>query len=395
VPPPADWFRRSALLVVCLAACWWASRFALDFSIYRHASEATLFGGLNPYGGVSGLGWPMWYRYPPFFLLPFSVFAFLPLGVGAFVWALGKCAVALVLIRELAGRLDVSWGVGRWLPAACVVAPYWMLELRYGNAQFYMFGLTAFALLWAASRPRWAGTALGAAIAIKVWPAFFAPLLWMRGGRRAAGATLVAGAALTLAPAAVFGWSTNAIWLADWYAQESEISADAGVMWFPSQSLYGVARRYFSVIDYSTMPDTNYQTIHLAELSPETIRLMWLAVAAVSCTWFFAGAWRAAGRRELAWAALGFCVLALFQPFAQRHIALTVLLWPAIVAAARAEGWARWPLYLAGCISVGQLLFSADGQRLLLVMGSDAAVVALLALSLLPHVSAPDRRVTH
>jgi hypothetical protein len=332
----------------------------------------------------------MWYRYPPLLLLPFGLFALLPLRMGALVWAAGKCWAAAGLIGALIGQLGVVWEVERWLPAAAVAAPYWALELRYGNAQFYVFVLTSFGLLWARTRPNWAGGLLGAAIAIKVWPLFFVPLLVVRGARRAAAAGLCVALALTLLPAAVFGWSTNLEWLGDWYRQESAINADAGAMWFPSQSFYGVARRHLSVVDYSSMPDQNYRTIHWAEFSPEAVRLLWIVVAAVGCSALLIGAWRSSARRDLEWAALGFCTLALFQPFSQKQIALTVLLWPAVTASARARGWARASLIAAGFIAVYQLLLPGDMQRLLLVVGLDALAIVLLALSLIPSALQSD-----
>ncbi len=376
--------RKLLLILLAVLLSRWAARFAIDFNVYREAAAAAFLEGRVPYGEAEGLEWPMWYRYPPFFLIPAGLFLLMPYVAGAFVWALGKCAVAVTLIRSLIIRLGGAWEVERWFPAAAVAAPYWVLELRYGNVQFYTFALTALGLLWARERPRVAGGALGVAIAAKVWPLFFLPLLGLKGARQAVAAALVVALVLTFVPALFFGWSTNLDWLQQWYAQESAISADAGAVWFPSQSFYGVARRHLSVIDYSTMPDPNYRTIHWAELSPQTVRLIWMAVATVCCLALFAGAWRSGESKDLEWMALAFCVLALFQPFAQKHIALTVLLWPALVAAARARGWAKFALSAAAFMAVYQLLLPASMQRLLLVVGIDAAVILLLGLSLLP-----------
>lgn len=369
---------------------YWASRFALDYGVYWDASKVVLQHGGVPYGEDSGLSWPMWYRYPPLLLLLFAPLTLLPLQAGAFLWALGKCMAVVELVRSLAERLSGVWEVELWLPAAAVAVPYWAMELRYGNAQFYVFALTATALLWAHSKPRLAGVLLGSAIAIKVWPLFFVPLLFLKSARRTVAVSLVVAVVLTMAPAVVFGWSTNLEWLGDWYEQESSISADAGAIWFPSQSFYGVARRHLSVIDYSVMPDTNYRNIHWAELSPETVRWIWLAAASIACLALFAGAWRSGKGRDLEWAALAFCALVLFEPFSQKQIALTVLTWPAVVASSRARGWARVSFLAAAFIAVYQLLLPGDMQRLLQVVGLDAAVVVLLALSLIPSALRAD-----
>jgi len=372
------------------ALCWWACLFSIDASVYYPTSYAVLLQGAQPYQGSFGLPWPMWYRYPPLFLILFFPLSLLPFRVAAFAWALGKLTVLYTLVRTMLLRLEVRQDWRFWLPAAAVAAPYWAMELRYGNAQFYVFALTASALLVARQRPILASGALGLGVALKVWPLFFVPFLALRGRRKAAAGALLVAVVLTLAPAAVFGWSQHVRWLGDWRAQESRISADSGAMWFPSQSVYGLMRRHLSEIDYAAMPDPNYPSIHWADLSPEAVRWIWLIASTAGCGLLFVGAAKAPPERDVEWAGLAFCALVLFQPFSQKQSALVVLIWPAIVAAARARGPARIALYAAGAAATLQTPLAGETQRLLQVYGLDAAVIVLLAAALLPAALSPS-----
>ena len=373
--------RLIALTSVALAVSYYASTFAIDFSVYYPIAKFMLPKGGPLYGEEVGLPWPMWYRYPPFFLFlvyPFSLPSF---PTGAFLWTLPKCFVLYGLVRAQAARLGT---LPNWWIVAAIAAPYVVMEFRYANVQFYVFALTAWALLLAVERPWRAAGILGVAIAIKIWPLFFVPYLAVRGQWRTAGGALCAAAALTLLPAAYLGWSANLELLAEWYAQESAIAATAGNIWFPSQSLFGVLTRYLSLINYSSMPDSGYWNLNVAALSAESVRVIWLGIALAGYLALLVAAnrWRGALPQLHA---LAFCVLVLLQPFTQKQSALVVLILPALVAGCLPSRFT----VAAAVLSIAQPVFATGyWQRTFQLLGLDALIVLLLltglALSRLP-----------
>src|SRR5438105_2500818 len=119
---------------------YYASGHPMDYRVYFYGARG-VFGGTRPvYGLNSGLGWPMHYRYPPFFLLIFAPFAMLPLAWGAAVWLLLKIVVLVGLLRTAFERLVIAGGgpltvSPRSLVPLLFITPYLMEEFRYGNAQ--------------------------------------------------------------------------------------------------------------------------------------------------------------------------------------------------------------------------------------------------------------------
>ena len=365
------------------ALSFWASGFAIDFSVYWTIALAHIRDGRALYA-ADFLPWPMWYRYPPLFAWLVFPLALLPFRAAAFVWALGKCAAAARLTQSLLRGCMLS---GREaLLAAAVAGPYFLSELRYGNAQFHVFALVAAALLVARARPSPAGLLLGLATALKVWPLFFVPYLAARGLRRAAGLGMAAAVAFTLLPALWTGFGAHWQSLMAWYAQESAIAADAGRIWFPSQSLLGVLTRHLTFVDWSAAPDSNYPRIDWLTLDPETVRMAWLALAALGYGCLLWLARRLPERHDRALHGIAFCALLLLEPFAQKQSALAVLLWPALVAATTPlPSWRRRAVWAAAAVSLLQVVtFSSWLQRLYQVIGLDALVILLLALALLP-----------
>jgi len=150
--------RRYLVIAACALAAiglsYYASQFAIDFQVYRYATNAALFDDRPLYGPNSGVGWPIHYRYPPIFTFFFFPLTWLPVQAGAFVWTLLKCAVLVVFARALTERLREEPGKPSWLIALCLAGPYVVMEFRYGNAQFFVFALTAWALLEASRKPR-------------------------------------------------------------------------------------------------------------------------------------------------------------------------------------------------------------------------------------------------
>lgn len=369
---------RTGILLTIIAAAfaWYVSSKPMDFRVYHYGARGVFDGTRPVYGASSGLGWPMHYRYPPLFLLLFTPFAMLPLGLSAGLWVVAKFSVLILLVRDLVRRrAPPSW----WIPVL-LAAPFVVQDFRYGNAQFFVFALAACGLLLARERPVLAGAALGLGIATKIWPAFFLPYLVVRRDWKAAGWTVIITLVLTLLPSAYFGIGGNNNLLDQWVHQESATQTGQEEIWFPSQSLRGVMMRYLTVIDYSQVPDSNYRLVHVAALSPATIRTVWLTAAALAYAAFLG--FVARRRESSGWeeAALGFCLIGLLQPFTQKY-ALVILLWPALAASHfLANRTARILIYVSvGLVWIQPLIPGSAAQRLLQVLGFDFFATLALA----------------
>lgn len=350
----------------------------IDFRVYYLGSQGLVEGSRPVYGVWSGAGWPLHYRYPPFFLLLFFPFTLLPLRIGAAIWLLGKVLVGGLLVRAVWRRMVPSSGWAAALIPALIVIPYLLLDFRYGNVQLFIVALTAASLL-EMDRHSWrAASALALAISIKVWPLVFVPYLVAARRYRVAGGTLVLAGVLTLAPSLYLGPTRTVDLLVEWADQEFVTQAGQAEMWFPSQSLRGVMMRYLTDVDYSVVPDANYPAIHQADLGDETV--VWLSLAASIVIYgLFLGGVRAREDHLLVSAALAFCLVALIEPHTQRH-ALVLLLWPALVAGRLRAPAARWLVLTAtGLVALQPLVPGAQFQRLFQTLGADFAAVVLLS----------------
>jgi len=373
----------------------------MDFRVYHYGARGVFDGTRPVYGPTSGLGWPMHYRYPPFFLLLFAPLAALPLGWGAAVWVILKMMVLVELLRAMLKRLKGKFGgqtpisatqeIGVcppnfpfFLSTCLLIIPYLIEEFRYGNAQFFVFALTAASLLLARERPALSAGSLALAISVKVWPIFFVPHLAARRDWKVVSRTLGFVALLALLPSFYFGFRGNLNLLGQWFSQEWQTQLGSSEVWFPNQSLRGVLMRYLTVIDYSQVPDSNYQQIHFAALDPELVRAVWLIVAAVA----YIGLLGIAARRRhtQGWLehGLAFCFLALLEPFTQKY-ALAVLLWPALIAGSLlTKGSVRVLIYISTALVLIQPFTPGSAaQRLLQVLGFDFAAVVLLTVAVL------------
>ncbi len=373
----------------------------MDFRVYHYGARGVFDGTRPVYGPTSGLGWPMHYRYPPFFLLLFAPLAALPLGWGAAVWVILKMMVLVELLRAMLKRLKGKFGgqtpisatqeIGVcppnfpfFLSTCLLIIPYLIEEFRYGNAQFFVFALTAASLLLARERPALSAGSLALAISVKVWPIFFVPHLAARRDWKVVSHTLGFVALLALLPSFYFGFRGNLNLLGQWFSQEWQTQLGSSEVWFPNQSLRGVLMRYLTVIDYSQVPDSNYQQIHFAALDPELVRAVWLIVAAVA----YIGLLGIAARRRhtQGWLehGLAFCFLALLEPFTQKY-ALAVLLWPALIAGCLlTKRSVRVLIYISTALVLIQPFTPGSAaQRLLQVLGFDFAAVVLLTVAVL------------
>jgi hypothetical protein len=351
----------------------------MDFRVYYYGAQGVFDGTRPVYGPASGIGWPMHYRYPPLFLLLFSPLTLLPLGWAAAVWVVLKVGVLILLVRAISDE-DVT----TILPSVLFITPYIVEEFRYGNAQFFVFALTAAGLLYARAKPWRAAGSLALAISIKVWPLFFIPFLAARREWKVVSCTILFVLVLALVPSAYFGAAGNVRLVHQWFTQEFHTQLNENEIWFPNQSLRGVLMRYLTVVDYSQVPDTNYPQVNLTALKPTTVRSLWIILAGTIYIGFLFHATSRRGEPGLVDHALAFCLLALLEPFTQKY-ALAVLLWPALVSADfLKDGRTRILVYGAAVLALIQPLApGANAQRLLQTLGLDFAAACLLTAGIL------------
>ena len=383
------------LLIVTFTAAWYSAAHPMDFRVYHFGARGVFDGSRPVYGASSGLGWPMHYRYPPISLLLFAPFAALSLGVGAAVWTGFKVILLAAVMRMVWPRLPrPSSGSAVWLIPVLLAGPFVIQELKYGNAQLFVFLTTLVGLLGSRKSSVGAGAALGFGIAVKVWPLFFLPFLAVRRDGKTIAWTLLFATLLTLLPSFYFGLGRNVELLGQWASQEFATQAGEEEIWFPSQSLRGVMMRYLTLVDYSKVPDGNYRQIQVATMNPATVRAAWAVAAGIIYSAFLLLAYsrfRTDGRLEIG---LGFALLALLEPFTQKY-ALVVLLWPALLAGRSQAGTpSRYLVYASIVLALIQpLIPGSDRQRLMQVLGFDFAVTALLAVALIVTTYSSSRSI--
>ena len=346
------------------------------------------------YGLASGIGWPEFFRYPPLFLTLILPLGLLPYKAAVAVWATLKCLALYLVARALGRRLHFPRAGFWWLVPVLFCAGFLVQELVLGNAQFLIFAVVASGFLWLERDERLAAFLLALGVTLKLWPLFFLPYLAVRKGLRAAVLMVLALAGLMLLPAAYFGWSGNVSLLRAWTAQEWSTRGLAAETWFPGQSLAGIMQRYLTFMDYSKWPDRNYLQLHLLNLDPRLVEMLWYALAGAAylgLLWMARQSSRTsdAERPTLLTDALAFCALPLLSPFAHR-IAFVVLLWPAMVAGAllARRGFpgalSKMLIYAAVIMETIEPLFSsAKMQRLFQVLGVDFWAACILTAGLL------------
>jgi hypothetical protein len=387
-------------VLIVLALAYYASTHPMDLRVYYYGARGVFEGTRPVYGPASGLGWPMHYRYPPLFLLLFAPFAAMPLAWAAGLWVLLKAGALLLLLRSMSrGGLApaIKWSDAH-IATLLLITPYIVEEFRYGNVQFFVFALTAAALLISRERPVAAAASLALAISIKVWPVFFLPYLAVRRNWRVVSQAAVFACVLALLPCFYFGFSGNLNLWSQWLNQETHTQLGESEIWFPNQSLRGTLMRYLTVIDYSQVPDSNYPQINLAAFDRSNVRLVWVIAAGITYVGFL---WLSNRRRHgNDWLGVGlaFCLVALLEPFTQKY-ALAVLMWPALVVVDVVKhDRFRMVVYAATVLALIQpLVPGASSQRLLQTLGMDFAVTALLAIAMLAaclNERPPDETIT-
>jgi hypothetical protein len=397
------WVGLGIFAVIAVAASVNLSSRTVDFQVY-YLGAGDFFRGLRPvYGALSGVGWPMHYRYPPLFLFLFAPLTLLPMTLAAGIWVGAKFVVLGYLLKMLLERLNFPSRY--WWVAFLIAGPFVIQEFQYGNVQFFTFALVAFACLLSRTKPLRAGAALALATSIKVWPLFFFPYLLVRRDWKTLGAASALTVLMTLLPIFYFGVGGTFDLLGQWTRQEVLTQTGSTQFWYPSQSLRGVLMRYLTVIDYSVVPDSeyprylesigyqftpddNYPLVEVADLDPALVRALWFILAGAAYAGLLALAFVRRHSDGLADYAAAWCALVLLQPFTQKY-ALAVLLWPALIAAlliGRRVGvprWVRIVIYASTTlIALQPFLSGSPLQRNLQVVGLDFVATCLLGLTM-------------
>src|SRR5438034_7336621 len=118
------------ILTIATGLAYYTSSHPMDFRVYHYGARGVFDGTRPVYGPLSGLGWPMHYRYPPFFLLLFAPLAWLPLGPAAALWLLAKAVVLVFLLRAIEKRLPPLTSTAAWLVPVFLAGPFVIQDFR-------------------------------------------------------------------------------------------------------------------------------------------------------------------------------------------------------------------------------------------------------------------------
>src|SRR2546427_2276440 len=138
---PSDLAWRCLCIVAgigfAVAGAYYVSSRPMDFRVYYYGALGVADGTRPFYGPMSGLGWPMHYRYPPLFLMLFAPLARLPLAWATAIWLLLKCSVLALLVAAIWRRFGPADSHSAWIIPLLLAGPYVVEDFRYGNAQFF------------------------------------------------------------------------------------------------------------------------------------------------------------------------------------------------------------------------------------------------------------------
>ncbi len=402
-PPVAAVYALAGLAAAVFALL--TARHAIDFRVYYATATAFRLHGGPVYGSHSGNGGTMIFRYPPLGLLLFYPLALLPFRWAVAVWG-GLNGLALTGAtrawrqRFWKPQMNVGGRVAGVLVPVMLFGPYFVQELRSGNAQFMTVALSCWGLLLLERAPVRGASLLALATYLKVWPIFFGPLLLVRRRWKAAAAGVLWLLLLTPATSVLLGWRRTVSLSRQWVQQEYSLNTRGREIWYPSQSLHGVLARYLAPVDYSALPDSNYREVNIAHVGRTTVERLWLVCSLGLYVWLLIwtarlpqGAIEGQGAPSSgafveanAWA-MAFCLVLLIEPNVHR-IVLVDLLWPALTAARwlverNTTTAARVLLWTAAIAAlVEPLIPGAASQRFMQVLGVDFAIIALVSIGL-------------
>ncbi len=265
-----------------------------DAEVWYDAGRRVLTGE-----GLAGLPH---YRYPPTFAVVVAPLAALGFAPFFFIWYLLNVALfgaALWLARALVfpSRAKVS-PRDYWLPSL-LVAAFAIDNLFLGQTNILVMALVYAAFLWDRQGRQWrAGLPLGAAMAIKTFPAALVLYFAFRlRGRVIAAALLCCVFFLLLLPAPARGFHRNLQEVSAWAERVAAplVSRGEAGDWgqhsldFGNQSLLAVARRYLTSVDAQVMARERPPIyVNIADLDPRKAVLVAGVLAVALCAGFVA-----------------------------------------------------------------------------------------------------------
>jgi hypothetical protein len=412
--------RNRNLVVIGLLALGAASGFLfirnlVDFPVYYSAGRALIAGRTDLYAPDFALGPVMDYRYPPLFLVSLIPLWHMPYEVAAFIWhlvsiiAIGLMLAAILSIAatpRVSNPGDSAVGWFAVLIPTLIAAQYFVMVLHYGNAHL-LVTMLVFASFYLASRGRdvAAGGAMALAIAIKLFPALLLPYFALKRKWSYLSSTAIVCLLLLLAPSVYFGFRQNAALLGEWFdlvVMNQSFHETNGPI---NLALKGLVIRYCTDVDYSKRidGDTAYPAVNALSLPASPVSfastLAGFLIWAIVLAWLWRRSSLKNRRTERAGAPAGsldplefglvLSATLMAGPLTSK-IYFIALLWPALVLTAirtALEEDSRRVvtriLVAAAVINfVLPLLPGREIQRLLLVIGADFYVNALLAIGL-------------
>ncbi len=243
----------AALPAVVLSMAWmmWTGkaglnhRISVDYQVYRWAVHTWLSGGdLTSSAPTVGQGLVLPWVYPPFALLPLSVFALLPFAAGLLLLylvdlaALGACLY--LVIRHLwpvVGKRGAAAVALSLLPFTLFLEPVYS-NFGLGQVNIALMGLVALDCL--VPHPRWPrGMLVGVAAAIKLTPAAFLLFFLARRDYRAA-----AIAVLTAIGGTALGFVLDFAASVDYWFGSGPAHGVSGSAYHTNQAIMGALARF-------------------------------------------------------------------------------------------------------------------------------------------------------
>lgn len=357
----------------------------IDFRVYWYAERALTDGSRPLYGPSSGIGFPMFYRYPPVTYILLWPLGRMSLALAGFIWMLGAwaAAVAAVIVTVRIAHLRFT-GNGIVAVCACMLA-YVVLAIRYGNVQPYLIAMILAALVLSEAQPVASASLLALAITFKIWPLFFVPWFLRRSRRKVLLWLVPVMLLLWVVPLFVWSPSRYLDLTSQWiHAEMQSMGVNSEMWYFPGQSLRGVLLRYLTL---SEPWAKGFPDIHIFSFSPAVVVRAWEAIAAATYTAASIAMLRSADRARWIWDGAAFALFTLLEPFGP--VSGMISLGPAALIAASLystesrESLSR-RIFTAACALslLGAVMQYRPLLRLLLVSGLDFYVALLLLAAL-------------
>jgi len=298
-----------------------------DLRVYWYAMRE-YYSGIRPaYGPMSGVGYPMNYRYPPVTYLMLYPLRFTTVRVAGIFWTVGEWLATVLTVRLAMRRLPFHLSRTAAILCCASLLSYVVLAIRYANIQPFVICALFAGLILAEARPVWSGLLLSLAITFKIWPILFLPWLFPRGRRRAAAYTGLWLAALWTAPVFVFGVQGYWAMLGQWRDAMTQIATTYSEIYYVlGQSLFEVVLRY---CDFLTGAFRDVAWIR--SISPATAAHgaeVFAAAVYIGVTWRML---RSDRRQLWAWDGAAFVLYSLVEPHAVKSGLISLA--PAVLTA--------------------------------------------------------------